>query len=307
MGSVCRSRNWPIPGSGDLYMSALDTPQGLSRVRTVEHLAGGQPRIWSILADSLSIDVQYRPLTRYWQPVPEGSLHRSAIGQFFAPYLDHAFLRSVALCWSGQEETAARLRPDSAQVALYSLFLQYSRGFNMALIDLNFFLSVSGGAGLPSAKGSCTCGGYGRLRNVTTRGGRNWRGATEWRTAVKGSGLNLNITFCAKYQAKLSSPSGRPSVFRSEVQKIAPDEKMAFDTRYKAVRVGDCQKNVPSKFAESSTFTNTNRSEGRYVPASMQGRGGGLGLVRPRFCVGFLRSRRRSYVRVRRGMSTVRR
>ena len=36
-------------------VAALDTPQGLSRVRTVEHLAGGQPRIWSILA-SLSID-----------------------------------------------------------------------------------------------------------------------------------------------------------------------------------------------------------------------------------------------------------
>jgi DNA-binding MarR family transcriptional regulator len=37
-------------------VAALSTPQGLSRVRTVEHLAGGQPRIWSILADSLSID-----------------------------------------------------------------------------------------------------------------------------------------------------------------------------------------------------------------------------------------------------------
>jgi DNA-binding MarR family transcriptional regulator len=79
--------------------------------------------------------------------VSESSKHRYEIGRFFAPTLQQAFFRSVALCWSGQEETAARLRPNCIKEALSRLLPGYEN-VKMPAIDWIFFLSAEGGTGL---------------------------------------------------------------------------------------------------------------------------------------------------------------
>lgn len=44
--------------AGDEKLAAsLDTPTGLSRVKAVEHLAGGSPRMWTVLAGCMTVDL----------------------------------------------------------------------------------------------------------------------------------------------------------------------------------------------------------------------------------------------------------
>lgn len=73
-------------------------------------------------------------------PSFEDSELGAEIGAFFAPRLEHVFLRSVALCWCGQEEAAARLRPDFGTKVTTTL--QGSRGMFTRAGDLQFFLNA---------------------------------------------------------------------------------------------------------------------------------------------------------------------
>lgn len=41
----------------DALAASLDTPTGLARVRAVEHLAGGSPRMWTVLAGCMTVDL----------------------------------------------------------------------------------------------------------------------------------------------------------------------------------------------------------------------------------------------------------
>jgi tetratricopeptide (TPR) repeat protein len=63
---------------GDEALAAyLETPEGLARLRTITHLAGGQPRMWAILAAALTVDrlgelvelllTRFDDLTPYYQ------------------------------------------------------------------------------------------------------------------------------------------------------------------------------------------------------------------------------------------------
>jgi hypothetical protein len=77
----------------------------------------------------------------------------SEIGAFVAPYLEHAFLRSVALCWSGQEELAARLRPDFG--AKVTTTLLGSKGMITRSVDLQFFLNAGRNSRLKAWHRAC--------------------------------------------------------------------------------------------------------------------------------------------------------
>jgi DNA-binding MarR family transcriptional regulator len=82
----------------------------------------------------------------------EDSEFRSEIGSFFAPKLEQKFLRSVALCWCGEEETAARLRPHSAEGFSESFLVSESRSFGIMVTDLLFFMSCWSPSTQPSGK-----------------------------------------------------------------------------------------------------------------------------------------------------------
>lgn len=46
-----------VAAGDDELAASLDTPTGLSRVKAVEHLAGGSPRMWTVLAGCITVDL----------------------------------------------------------------------------------------------------------------------------------------------------------------------------------------------------------------------------------------------------------